>query len=331
MAEAGSAARQEFQEPGKFPDPESEEVNLDGEEEVEIELVDDAPLEDQGREARPAADKLDPDSEAFQEEVRSYSENAQKRIGELTHNYHDERRNKETAQRESVEATRFAQQVQQENEALKTNLHSNNAVLIEQFDARSDAELETARVAYKEAYESGDTDNLLQAQENIARITAERVNRPRRVSPPQPPQQSQQVLQPVQTPDRRFVEWSRDNSWFQAPGNEDMTGYAIGLHQKLVGEGLNPLVDETYYQRIDQGMKTVFPDRVATGDLGGSGESRPRVVTHSKKPPVGGPSRGGQPPRKVQLTSSQVALAKRLGLTNKQYAAQVYKEQRADG
>jgi len=106
-----------------------------------------------------------------------------------------------------------------------------------------------------------------------------------------------------------------------------MTGYAIGLHEKLVKSGLDPRVHEDYYIKIDQGMRTVFPDRFSEGDLGGVGVDAPAANSPKKKPPVGGPSRGGKPPRKVQLTTTQVALAKRLGLSNKQYAAQVAKEQ----
>ena len=107
-----------------------------------------------------------------------------------------------------------------------------------------------------------------------------------------------------------------------------MTGYAIGLHEQLIGAGYDPRVHEEYYQKIDEGMKTLFSDRFAGGTNGGDGELLAPAATPARKPPpVGGPSRGGTPPRKVQLTATQVTLAKRLGLSNKQYAAQVAKEQ----
>ena len=78
-------------------------------------------------------------------------------------------------------------------------------------------------------------------------------------------------------------------------------------------------------------MRAVFPDKFSGENLGSGEDGPPAVTTAKRKPPVGGPSRGGKPPRKVQLTTTQIALAKRLGLTNKQYAASVVKEQMKNG
>ena len=131
------------------------------------------------------------------------------------------------------------------------------------------------------------------------------------------------------------MDWIRENQWFQKPGSEDMTGYAVGLHQKLVAAGYNPAIHEEYYDQINQGMRNVFPEKFSAADLGGQEVEvvplTPVVTPRRSSPPVGGPSRGGVPSRKVQLTTTQVALAKRLGLSNKQYAAQVMKEQQANG
>ena len=315
---------QNFEEPEELPEP-SDYENL------EVEVLDDTPKADI-REARPAADRVDVDSDEFEQEIQDYSENAQKRIKAVKFEFHEERRAKEVAERQNAEAIRYAEQVSRDNQALKQSLDNSNSVLLEQYGARTDAELETARTDFKEAYEGGDTDALLEAQEKLAKVQAERFARP---APAQQQQQQQQQQQPQQQPqqqhprppDSRAMSWIRQNPWFQQAGSEDMTGYAVGLHQKLVTSGLNPEVHEEYYQKIDEGMRTVFPDKFTSdGDLGGGGDQTP-VATRKKKPPVGGPSRGGKPPRKVQLTSTQVALAKRLGLTNKQYAAQVAKEQ----
>ena len=315
-------AEEKYEAPDSLPEP------GDGDSEIEIEVLDDTPEEDV-RAARPAADRVDPDSEEFEQEIQDYSDNAQKRIKAVKFEYHEERRAKENALRQSEEAIKYAEQVARDNAALKQSLHDSNSVLVEQYGARTDAELEKARADFKEAYEGGETDALLEAQEKIATLQAERVNTMSRnyaapaADPVAPPPQQQQTG----TPDVRATQWLRENSWFQQKGSEDMTGYAIGLHQKLVSNGLNPSIHEEYYTKIDEGMRAVFPDRFSNADLGSTGV-RPPVVTHSKrKPPVGGPSRGGVPPRKVQLTATQVALAKRLGLTNKQYAAQVAKEQ----
>jgi len=335
MAEV--ALKQEFEEPDQFPAPEPEEA---GEDALEIEVLDDVPEEDRVA-ARPAVDRLNPDSEEFEEEIKNYSEAAQKRIKALKFEFHEERRAKEGALRQSEEAVRYAEQVAGDNASLKEGLSNSNDVLIQQYGARSDAELETARKEFKEAYEGGDTDALLAAQENISRLHVERgkalqdaeiIQRQRQQQQPQQAQQQQQ--QAVGTPDARAMEWIRKNSWYQSPGNEEMTGYAVGLHQKLVKEGLHPQYHEEYYSRIDNGMRTVFSDYFSGREEGGNGAgngSASVVTTGNKPPPVGGPSRGGKPPRKVQLTATQVALAKRLGLTNKQYAAQVAKEQLNDG
>ena len=323
------AAKQEFEEPQALPEPDDDEL--------EIEVLDDTPEEDRQM-ARPAADRVDPDSEEFEEEIKDYSEAAQKRIKALKYEFHEERRAKENALRQSEEAVRYAERVSTDNSNLKDGLDNSNQVLIEQYGARSDAELETARKEFKEAYEGGETDALLSAQENLSRLHAERVRalseaenfqRARQQTPQQAvPQQQAAAQQQSGTPDVRAMEWLRENEWFHQAGNEDMTGYAVGLHQKLVTSGLNPQIHEEYYTKIDEGMRTIFPDKFLAGQKGGNGaDPAPVATTGNKPPPVGGPSRGGKPPRKVQLTATQVALAKRLGLTNKQYAAQVAKEQ----
>jgi|TARA_R110000824_G_scaffold6049_3_gene27808 hypothetical protein len=312
-----------YEAPDSLPEP-------DEESEIEIEVLDDTPAEDV-RAARPAADRVDPDSEEFEQEIQDYSDNAQKRIKAVKFEYHEERRAKETALRQSEEAIRYAEQVARDNANLKQSLQDSNSVLVEQYGARTDAELEKARADFKDAYEGGETDALLEAQEKLAKLHAERVGTLRQAPAAVQPvaeQPYQPQVQQNNAPDVRATQWLRENQWFQQKGSEDMTGYAIGLHQKLVASGLNPQIHEEYYSKIDQGMRSVFPDRFSSADLASREENSP-VVTHTKKKPpqVGGPSRGGVPPRKVQLTGTQVALAKRLGLSNKQYAAQVAKEQ----
>jgi hypothetical protein len=321
---------QSFEDAAGFP-PESDE------DEVEIEVLDDTPEADRV-EPRAAAERIDLDSEEFEQEVENYSDSAQKRIKTLKYEYHEERRAKEAAIKQNSEAVSYAEQVSADNASLRETLDQSNSILIEQYGARTDAELEQARKDYKDAYDGGETDDLLAAQEKITKLqldrdkaldNADRFQR-QRAAPVQTPVAQPQQPQGNGTPDVRAMEWLRDNDWFHKTGNEDMTGYAVGLHQKLVMEGLNPQIHEDYYKRIDQGMRTVFPEYEFSGEQeGGSGEVN--VTTHAvtagnRPPPVGGPSRGGKPPRKVQLTTTQVSLAKRLGLTNKQYAAQVAKE-----
>ena len=322
---------QRFEDPDPLPNP---DTGADvGVEEIEIEVLDDTPEAD-NRGARPAADRVDVDSEEFEREVQNYSENAQQRIKAVKFEFHEERRAKEAAQRQSDEATRYAESVASDNAALKSSLQNSNTVLIEQYGARTDAELETARTEFKEAYEGGDTDKLLMAQEKLAQLHAERVGALAQRTPRPVPQAGPETSAPsprLSTPDARGAKWMRDNNWFQNEGYETMPGYAIGLHQQLVKRGFDPRIHEDYYSEIDKGLRAVFPDHFSNDgsegrDQGGKGRETSAATPSGRKPPVGGPSRGGKPPRTVQLTTTQVALAKRLGLTNKQYAAQVVKE-----
>ena len=125
-------------------------------------------------------------------------------------------------------------------------------------------------------------------------------------------------------PTQEDKDWLANNDWFQKKGHEEMTGFAMGVHQKLLLDKINPVTDaQTYYQKIDEAMQRTFPDyfnkqSVETREV----EAPPRSVGSV----VAAPSRTAKKPRKVQLTSTQVALAKRLGLTNEQYAAQLLKE-----
>jgi len=324
---AEQAMQQEFEEPDGLPVPDVDA----GDDELEIEVLDDTPEEDRRPNRSEVGDRLDPDSDEFQAEVDNYSEKAQERIKALKYEFHEERRAKEAALREREEATNFAQQVARDNAALKQTLENSNSVLLEQLGARSDAELEKARADFKSAYEDGRTDDLLSAQERISALTAEKISRANVRPQPQPAPQAQHSPVNSNVPDARTAKWLQENTWFQAPGREDMTGYAVGLHEKLIKQGYDPRIHEEYFTKIDEGMRAVFPTEFSEGNKGGNGAGSP-VATSEKKPPkVGGPSRGGKPPRKVQLTATQVALAKRLGLTNKQYAAQVVKETMQDG
>jgi hypothetical protein len=329
------AQKQEFEDPDGFPEPGDE-----GEDAIVIEVMDDTPLEDQRPAARPGTDDLDLDSEEFEAEVQNYSESAQKRIKQVGFKFHEERRAKETANRQTEEAIRYAEAVKQDNDALQQQLSNSNSVLVEQYTARSEAEMEAARVAFRDAQDDGDTDKILEAQENIARLHAERATTLPAASPTPDtvPNTEQPVYQPTPAAappvDQRAVKWLQDNPWFQQAGSEDMTGYAIGVHRKLIAAGLNPTLDERYYREIDQKMREVFPDKFSAPEQNGVNEVEvitPAATVRRSSPPVGGPSRGGAPPRKVQMTATQVSLAKRLGISNQQYAAQLLKEQEANG
>ena len=284
----------------------------------EIEVVDDTPEEDRGKPRRAeGADPKVPDDD----EIQSYSEGVQKRIKQLKFEYHEERRAKEEAARLQEEALKYAQQVQQENQRLLKTLEDGEGVLVNQAKGRVAAELDKAKAAYKAAYETGDPDALIEAQEKLTMLQNEKMRyenykpQPRQQQAPQP-----QYQQPTPQPNRpsdRALQWAQRNDWFEK--DSEMTGYAYGLHEKLVKSGVAPDTEE-YYNQIDNAVRRVFPDRF---DDVSFEETAPQRQTGNVVAPA---ARSGKKPRKVQLTSTQVSLAKRLGLSNEQYAAQLMKD-----
>ena len=284
----------------------------------EIEVVDDTPEEDKGKPRRAeGADPKVPDDD----EIQSYSEGVQKRIKQLKFEYHEERRAKEEAARLQEEALKYAQQVQQENQRLLKTLEDGEGVLVNQAKGRVAAELDKAKAAYKAAYETGDPDALIEAQEKLTMLQNEKIRyenykpQPRQQQAPQP-----QYQQPTPQPNRpsdRALQWAQRNDWFEK--DSEMTGYAYGLHEKLVKSGVAPDTEE-YYNQIDSAVRRVFPDRF---DDVSFEETAPQRQAGNVVAPA---ARSGKKPRKVQLTSTQVSLAKRLGLSNEQYAAQLMKD-----
>ena len=284
----------------------------------EIEVVDDTPEEDRGKPRRAeGADPKVPDDD----EIQSYSEGVQKRIKQLKFEYHEERRAKEEAARLQEEALKYAQQVQQENQRLLKTLEDGEGVLVNQAKGRVAAELDKAKAAYKAAYETGDPDALIEAQEKLTMLQNEKMRyenykpQPRQQQAPQP--QYQQPTPQPNRPSERALQWAQRNDWFEK--DSEMTGYAYGLHEKLVKSGVAPDTEE-YYNQIDNAVRRVFPDRF---DDVSFEETAPQRQAGNVVAPA---ARSGKKPRKVQLTSTQVSLAKRLGLTNEQYAAPLMRE-----
>ena len=306
-----------------------QEIEMESQD-LEIEVVDDTPEEDRGKPKR--AENIPPQI-PDDDEVSKYSGDVQKRIKQLKYEYHEERRQKEEAKRLSDEAITATQKLMEENRKLKKTLDDGEGVLVEQAKGRVQAQLEKAKQEYKEAYEAGDSDKLIEAQEKLSTIQNEKYRvdnyKPpvRAVEPEVSPPQQAPAQPKVQEPTGKDKEWLEANSdWFQKEDHEDMTGYAMGVHQKLVKAGLNPKLDtEEYYRRIDEAMGKAFPEHfnsnkqsVETEEVESPQRSAGNVVA-----PV---NRSAKKPRKVQLTSTQIGLAKRLGVTPEQYAAQLLKE-----
>jgi len=279
----------------------------------EIEIVDDTPAADRNRKSM-TEDPVDPTDE----EMEAYSESAKKRIKHFTKGYHEERRAKEAALREREEAVRIAQAIAEENRSLKGSLNQGQQALIEQTKTVIATELENGKREYKAAYEAGDSDALLAAQEKLtaAKLREDRVNNFR----PAPLQDEKHVIQTQQAPvDAKAETWKESNEWFGS--DDEMTSFALGLHMKLVKGGISPTSDE-YYQKVDSRMRQVFPEKFDSTETADA--PTPRV----QKQNVVAPATRSTAPRKVVLTQSQVNVAKRLGVPLELYARKVAEEMR---
>ena len=303
----------------KFPDEMVVEPPSKGkpeEEKLEIEVVDDTPQEDQGRKPM-----KEPPSEVTDEELSQYSEGVKKRIQHFSKGYHEERRAKESALREREEAVRIAQHLAEENKKLQGTLGQGQQALLEQAKKVVAKEIEDAKRAYKEAYEAGDSEKLVEAQESLtaAKIKAERVNNFK----PKPLQQEKTVVQSAPRPaesaaapqiDSKARAWQEANPWFGS--DDEMTAVALAVHKKLVESGIDTTSDE-YYNRINGRIKQLFPDSVQDA------ESPAKKVKS-----VVAPATRSTAPKKIVLTQSQVSIARRLGVPLELYAKQVAEQMR---
>ena len=308
----------------KFPDEQEQtKASEDQGSEVEVEVVDDTPERDRGR--KPLEKEVNDPTE---DEIESYSDKVQARIKELTHARHDERRQKEAVAREKAELERLAQQLLAENNRLKQSYNEGQEVIVHSARKEAESELEAARRKLKEAQEAFDTDAIIAAQEALAEAKwkteeAKRF-RPQTLQPTEFPVQTQQPQTSVQ-PDEKTLRWQAKNQWFGQPGFEEYTSYALGLHQKLVNTGVDPRSDD-YFDQIDGRMKSKFPE------IFGETEDKPKTGEVQKKPTtVVAPAARTTSAGKIRLTQTQVALAKKLGLTPQQYAAQVAKLENQNG
>jgi hypothetical protein len=284
---------------------------------LEIAVVDDRPEEDRVE----SRSELSPAQEDSASEIEEVGGRAQKRINKLKYEYHEERRSKEAAERMREEAVRYAENLSQENNSLKSLLQQGEKVLLSEMKSRADSDMEKAKIDYKSAYESGDPDKLVDAQEALTRSQYDKEVAERNV----PQMQNIPAAPPINQPpspapvDPKLQSWLGRNGWFGQ--DKEMTSFAYGVHEKLVtSDGVDPTSDE-YYSRIDDRLRQVFPEKF--GDDMGAEEpaASPRTSTV-----VASATRSSGRPRKVQLTSTQVALAKRLGITPEQYAKQLLKE-----
>lgn len=298
----------------------AEEDKIDGIEEpvdiaiddsdIEIEIVDDTPEEDKGK--KPLENSADVDDD----ELNQYSTKVQKRINEINRKYHDERRAKETFAKQQAEAIQYAQQILEENNRLKETLSWGEKALIEQAQQKLVYDTAIAEARYKRAYEEGDSEALVEAQRSLYKVQQE-AEQLRQYKPIQQNLQNTAIpaytapQQPVQqTPrDEKAESWAAKNTWFRQ--DREMTNLAYAVHENLVSQGVDPRSDD-YYAQIDKRMREVFPEKFKSATRNGT---------------VVAPAARSTPSKKVTLTPTQVAIAKRLNVPLEAYARQVAKQQ----
>lgn len=314
-----------------LPDPSEVMKNMSPDDlDIDIEVIDDRPEEDR---RSPRVEDPDDDFD-IDAEIEGVDSGVKKRISRMKYEYHEERRAKEQAGRERSEALNFAQSQQQENEKLKSLLNRSEQALLSSVSTRADAEMSVAEQAYKKAHEENDTEALLAAQRALTQAQADksylRNYQPQQSQEVNPANQRQPVNQQAndganqQQPqfDVPTQNWLGRNPWWSQSGYEPVTEFTKGLHLRLSGEGIDSSNPE-YFKRIEKEVGSRFPDFFSGNQVENT------VLRRKQGSTVVAPAKRGQQNRKrIKLTESAVRVAKRLGLTPEQYAAQIYKESR---
>jgi len=315
-------ANEEF----KFPDEmETPEVETEGK--IEIEIVDDRPEEDQ-KNAQPLPEEIVQDIE--NDDLEQYSKEAKQRLLQMKKLINDERREKEQAVREQQEAIRVAQSLVEETKKLRGRLTEGEKVYVSNAKEGAERQLELARIAYKEAYDSGDSDKVVDAQEKLteAKFKIHQVEsyRPQydesslqtaenEVKIPEQSQQPQRL-------DSKTQSWLDKNSWYGV--DDDMSFLAMGIHRRLERDGV-PTGSDHYWSSIDTEMRKRFPENFS----GNSSETKDSVKT--KPSTVVAPATRSTSPKKIRLTQTQLALAKKFKLSPEQYALELTKLESQNG
>jgi len=297
----------------KFPD-EQDDVKVTTEddqtdEQIIIDVEDNTPAQDRNK--PPMEQKVKED--LYNDELEDYSSKVKKKLIQMKRLAHEERREKENAVREQQEAINFAQKVMEENKRLKSNLNNSEKNVLATVQRAVQMEVEAAKKEYREAYDSGDTDKVMEAQERLTQATlkADKVKNFK----PAPLQEEKPVVQtapqpaPQYRPDPSAQAWQQQNQWFGE--DEEMTSLALGLHEKLRREGVQ-VSSQEYYRKIDATIRKRFPEK-----FGEEVEQEERPV---RKSSVVAPATRTTSPKRVRLNPSELSLAKKLNLTPEQYA-----------
>jgi hypothetical protein len=314
--------------------------DLEAESDIELEVVDDRPVDDR----RPA--KTEASETSDEDELSGYSDKVQKRINKLRYEQNEERRQREAAERMRDEAVRVTQTLSNKNQEYESIIQRGESALVSQIKAKAQMTLENAKSVYRKAYEEGDTDTVVNSQEALYKAQAELAEAEKyenNISQHQaqvqqqaqynqqfrnqiPQQAPQQPVQQAPKVDPEAKEWADKNKWFMSPDSKRMTATAYGLHEEaIVDSGIKPNTLE-YFDFIDKGMRESYPTFDWQDNSDTNGRTAPATANQRSTVVASSNRNNGAKPRKVQLTSTQVSLARKLGITPEQYARQLAKE-----
>ena len=307
------------------------EIKNDVPEDLQVEVIDDTPQEDR----RPAKDESasdvpEIDDDTLDKEIADYSERAGKRIAQIKYEYHEERRAKEAATRESQEAVKRLQTLMSENQRLQAMVQQGGEVLNKQAYNNALWAKQNAQEQFKKAYEEGNGDEMTKAQELLSRATLAEQQSPTMAQSlqqqiaenlPQQPIQEQQIDPDMQA-------WSSQNPWFMStvPEHQEMTSYAMTIDQRLRNQGILPETQsKLYYEEVDKAMRREYPSffGVSTTEV-----EEPIQEKRQPSTVVASATRdsSNKKPSQIRLTQTQVKLARQLGISPEQYANQLLKE-----
>ena len=325
-------AQTEFEDDFKFPH-ETEEVKGKPAEEddggFDVEIEDDTPKKDRGRKPDDT-----PPEDPTEDELASYDEKVQTRLKKFTRGYHDERRAKEEALREREAAEKLTKQLWEQNRRLQQQVELGSRAYIEQSKSSAELEFENAKKRYKEAYESGDSDAVVDAQAEVSRATLnlDKVQNMRPLQAEEKDVQIQQRSTKQASVTPKDESWMQKNTWFGT--DPEMTASALGLHQKLAKEhGANFVGSDEYYKRVDATMRRRFPEYY-DGAQSYEDDTPSKKVSepaYEDEPPrratkpanVVAPASRSTPPNRIRLKASEAAIARRRGVPLEEYAKQV--------
>ena len=299
---------------------------------LEVEVVDDTPEEDR-RPAKAEDASPDVDDETVDKEISDYSKRAGERIAKIKYEYHEERRAKEAATRESAEAVQRLQTLMAENQRLQAMVDQGGEVLNKQAHNNALWAKQNAQEAFKKAYEEGNAEEMTKAQELLSKATLAEQQSTNMAATLQQ-QIAQNLPQPeiqAAQPDPDMQAWAQKNPWFMGsePVHKEMTSYAMYVDQSLQAQGIDPASkSQEYYNEVDNAMRKQFPTFFGA-------TSTPEVEVSQEEAPKRQPSTvvasatrdsGNKKPTQIRLTQTQVRLARQLGISPEQYANQLLRE-----